>query len=339
MRFGYFIGQDVMPGDDPAQIVREALAEAQAAEEAGFDGVFVSEHHGVAAGYLPASLPLMYLLAQATERVDVGAAVLLLSLAQPTRVAEEVALLDHVSGGRVVLGLGAGYLDADFAAFDVPRARAGARMEEALEVMRALWSGGEVDHDGEFHRLRGASTFPPPLTPGGPPVWIGGRSVPGVRRAARVGQAWLLDATPTRTLFRRWHARYVKECRTVGTTPRTAVLRDAWLDLGGPEDRTYRETTLASHRMKMAAGVYAVDPEMADRRPEDVRFDDLARDRWLTGGVERVRAELEAWERELGVDYVLLRIRARGTPSHEVALEQIRAFGEQLIGRTRLEVT
>jgi len=160
MRFGYFIGQDVAPGGNPATVVCEALEEARAAEQAGFDGVFVSEHHGVAAGYLPGPIPLMYLLAGATSRVDVGAAVVLLPLAQPARVAEEIALLDHVSGGRVVLGLGAGYVRADFATFGVDPTGAGGRLEQGIEQLRGHWSGGQL--------------YPEPLTPGGPPLWIGG---------------------------------------------------------------------------------------------------------------------------------------------------------------------
>lgn len=329
MRFGYLIGQDVGSGGDPAATVGEALAEARAAEAAGFSGVFVSEHHGASSAYLPA-MALLYLLAHETRRVDVGAAVLLLSLAQPARVAEEVALLDHVAGGRVVLGVGAGYQPQDFAAFGIPPDRPGTRMEEAVEILRSLWSGRELDHAGAAYRLR-ATTFPPPLTPGGPPIWIGGRSVAGVRRAARIGDAWLLDATPTRPGFRPWHDHYVQACCAAGRPPRTAVLRDGWLDLGGRLDDEYRESVLASHQIKLAHGVYDVDRELARRVPSSVTFEDLARERWLTGNAEAIDRELGAWEDELGVDYVLLRVRSLGRPSHEAALAQIEAFGEQVI--------
>jgi alkanesulfonate monooxygenase SsuD/methylene tetrahydromethanopterin reductase-like flavin-dependent oxidoreductase (luciferase family) len=333
VKFGYFIGQDVGPGGDPAAAVREAIAEAQAAEEAGFDGVFVSEHHGAASRYLPASIPLMYMLAAATERVDVGCAVLLLTLAQPTRVAEELALLDHVSGGRLIVGLGAGYVRDDFAAFGIDSERAGSRLEEALELVRRLWRGERVDFSGEHYRLAGASTYPPPLTEGGPPVWIGGRSRAGVRRAARTADTWVLDATPRRALFAPWHELYVEEAQRAGRPPRTAVLRDAWVEVGGSADGEYREAALAAHRAKLAAGVYAVDPEFAHRRPEDVTFDELARDRWLTGDAATIHEELDAWQAALGLEYALLRIRTRGRPRHELALEQIRVFADQVIAR------
>ncbi len=335
MRFGYIIGQDVAPGGDPAATVREALVEAAAAAEAGFDGVFVTEHHGAEMRYLPASIPLMYLLASAAPGLDVGATVLLLSLAQPTRVAEELALLDHLTVGRVILGAGAGYLPADFAAFGVEQKGTGRLVDEALEVITRLWREPSVEFAGRIATLRGASIYPPPVRPGGPEIWIGGRSEHGVRRAARSGDVWVLDATPRRSLFAPWRELYLREVEAHGRTPRTAILRDGWLSLGGALDREYREAALASHRAKIEFGVYAVDPRIDRRAADSVGFDELADERWLTGDADTIRAELDAWERELGIEYVLLRLRTQGRPSHEAALEQLRAFGEAVIAPHR----
>lgn len=340
LRFGYFIGQDVPHGGTPAQTVREVLAEARAAERAGFDGVFVGEHHGAATGYLngtaagflPASIPLMYLIVASTERVQVGSAVVLLTLTQPSRVAEEIALLDHVSGGRLVFGVGAGYVADDFATFGVDPENKAARLEEAIAVLRRLWSEQRVDHDGPFYPLSGVGIFPPPLTPGGPPLWVGGRSPAGIRLAARVGDGWLLDATPSRDLFAGWHRLYREQISASGRQPHTAVLRDAWVDVGAAIDARYRDAVLATARAKVAAGVYAVDPDLHGRNPAVLTFDDFARRRWLTGDAKAVQAELDAWQEELGVEYVLIRMRTRGLPGHRDTLEQIEAFGELVIG-------
>lgn len=339
MRFGYIIGQEVLPGDDPAAIVREALVEARAAAVAGFDGVFVTEHHGAPLRYLPGSIPLMFVLAQAAPGIDVGAAVLLLSLAQPTRVAEELALLDHLTGGRVIFGAGAGYLDADFDAFGIERRGSGRRLDEALEVIRRLWRGETVDFDGRTLTLRNTSIHPRPLRPDGPPIWIGGRSPRGVRRAAEAGDTWVLDATPRRSLFAPWHALYVEHAEACGKQPQTAILRDGWVSLGGWVDDEYRAAALESHRQKIRLGVYAVDPRIDGRDPASVDFEELAEERWLTGEPEEILAELDAWEAELGIEYVLLRIRTSGRPSHEAALEQLRAFGEAVIAPRRARST
>lgn len=330
MRFGYFIGQELQ-GRDPATAVREAVAEAAAAEEAGFAGVFVSEHHQQALQYLPAPIPLMYLLAAATSTIDVGVAVLLLPLAQPTRVAEELALLDHVSDGRIILGVGMGYIQDDFDAFGRPRAEGPSRLEEGIDVIRRLWSEPSVSYYGRRYQLRDVSVMPPPLRPGGPPIWIGGRSVAGAKRAARSGDAWILDSIPRRQDFQAWYRVYRNVCEKRGRPPRSAILRDGWLYIGSREDADYREAVVTAHRSKIAAGAYDVDPEIAGRAADDVEFDDLAPDRWLVGSATEIHAQLDQWEAALGIEYVLLRFRTRGRPTHRPVLEQIRAFGEEII--------
>ncbi len=335
MKFGYIIGQDVLPGDDPAAIVREALVEAEAAAAAGFDGIFVTEHHGRELRYLPGSIPLMFMLAQAVRGLDVGGAVLLLSLAQPTRVAEELALLDHLTGGRVILGAGAGYLKADFDSFGIEQKGAGRRLDEALEVITRLWREPSLDFDGRTVTLRGASIHPQPLQPNGPPIWVGGRSERGVERAAAVGDAWVLDATPRRSLFAPWHERYLEHLERHEKSPQTTILRDGWVSLGGKLDEEYRAAALDAHRAKIRLGVYAVDPRIDGRDADSIGFEELAEERWLTGKPDEIAAELDAWESELGIGYFLLRIRTSGRPSHVAALEQLRAFGETVIAPRR----
>lgn len=330
MRFGYVIGQQLGHGTDPAAALREALAEARAAEEAGFDGVFVTEHHGTALRYMPGVTPLLFVLAKMTSRVQLGCAVLLLPLAQPARVAEEMALLDHVSGGRLLVGLGGGYLPVDFDYFGVEATRVGARVEEGVELIRKLWSQPQVSHEGRYYTCRG-SVFPPPLTAGGPPLWLAGRSAAGVRRAARLGDTWVMDATPALPQFEKWYALYREEAAAHGRVPRTAVLRDAWLELGTPADADYRAAALRSHRAKLAGGVYSVDERLSGRDPESVSFDEFARDRWFCGTAADVDEQLGAWQRALDLDYALLRFRSDQVPGHDAVLEQIAAFGEAVI--------
>ena len=298
----------------------------------------MTEHHGAPLRYLPGSIPLMFMLAQVVSGIDVGAAVLLLSLAQPTRVAEELALLDHLTGGRVILGAGAGYLQPDFDAFGIERKGSGRRLDEALEVITRLWREPCVDFDGRSVTLRGASIHPQPFQPG-PPIWIGGRSERGVQRAAEVGDAWVLDATPRRSLFAPWHKLYLEHAEAQGKTPRTAILRDGWVLLGGKLDDEYRAAALDAHREKIRLGVYAVDPRIDMRDPESVAFDELAEERWLTGHPDDIAGELDAWESELGIGYVLLRIRTSGRPSHKAALEQLRAFGATVIEPRRARLS
>ena len=135
-----------------------------------------------------------------TERVRVGTAILLLPLYHPVIVAKQLADLDSRSGGRVSVGVGVGgEFRREFDAVSVPVAERGPRTDEAMELLRLLWSGGPVSHHGRFFSLDEAELRPvrppradtPAIQPGGPPLLVSGRKQPAMRRAARLGDGWM----------------------------------------------------------------------------------------------------------------------------------------------------
>jgi probable F420-dependent oxidoreductase len=169
---------------DPRRVVELA----QAAESAGWEALFVWDHLGFAMG-MPSGDPWVTLgaVAQATSRLRVGTAVTPLARRRPHVVANEVATLDQLSGGRVTLGVGLGQVPVEFTAFGEPgdaRERAG-MLDEALEVLAALWSGEPVDHRGRHYTVEGVTLAPLPIQRPRVPVWVGGDSPPAMRRAAR----------------------------------------------------------------------------------------------------------------------------------------------------------
>lgn len=135
-----------------------------------------------------------------TERVRVGSSILLLPLYQPVMVAKQLADLDSRSGGRLAVGVGVGgEFRKEFEAVGVPVSERGARTDEALEVLRALWKGGAVSHHGKFFDFDEIELRPvqppgsdgPRMQPGGPPLLVSGRKEPAMRRAARLGDGWM----------------------------------------------------------------------------------------------------------------------------------------------------
>ncbi len=135
-------------------------------------------------------------LARLSEQVDtatlIGTAVLLLPLYPPAIVAKAIADLDNVTGGRVALGVGAGgEYPAEFAATQVPLAGRGARMDEAIGLLRRLWTGQEVSWDGPLFAMNGVRIHPAPAQQGGPPILVAGRRAVAMRRAARLGDGWM----------------------------------------------------------------------------------------------------------------------------------------------------
>jgi probable F420-dependent oxidoreductase len=121
--------------------------------------------------------------------VGLGTSVLVAPYRHPVVMAKALASLDALSGGRVICGVASGWHEGEFAALGVPFAERGARTDEAIRLCQALWAG-EGDFAGRFTRLRAMRLAPPPSRPGGPPVWIGGNSDAGLRRAVRLGQGW-----------------------------------------------------------------------------------------------------------------------------------------------------
>ncbi|MDT0344490.1 LLM class flavin-dependent oxidoreductase [Streptomyces litchfieldiae] len=175
---------------EPARVVEMA----RAAEAAGWEAVFLWDHLAFAWG-VPSADPwvLLAAVAQATSRVRLGPAVTPLPRRRPVVVAQAVATLDRLSGGRVVLGAGAGGVPAEFTAFGEPaeaRVRAG-MLDEALEVVSALWAGRQVSHEGEHYAVDGVTLAPLPVQRPRVPIWVGGDSRAAQRRAAR-WDGWII---------------------------------------------------------------------------------------------------------------------------------------------------
>jgi len=175
------------------------LGTAELAEALGYDSVWVGDH---LLWYTPSPDPAVVLgaIAARTNRVRMGTAVMLAALRPPVVMAKQAVTLDHLSGGRFVLGVGAGGenpLEFENAGVDVHER--GGRLDETLQLLRLLWTQPRVDFAGRYYRLREARFDLPPLTPGGPPIWVGGRAPAALRRAGRFGDGWLaFVVTPER---------------------------------------------------------------------------------------------------------------------------------------------
>ncbi len=140
-------------------------------------------------GLLEPLLTLTYLAAR-TSTVRLGTAMLLLPQRNPVYVAKEVATLDWLSGGRVDLGIGVGWLKEEFDALGVPWERRGRRTDEYLEVLRTLWVDNPSEYHGETYDLPACEMYPKPVQAPHPPIHVGGETPAALRRAARLGQGW-----------------------------------------------------------------------------------------------------------------------------------------------------
>jgi probable F420-dependent oxidoreductase len=164
---------------------------ALAAEAGGFDSLWAGDHIAFHHPLLDVTVALAT-FAALTERIALGAGVFLLPLRRPAVVAKQFASLDYISGGRVVLGVGVGgESEKDFEAVGVSPRERGARTDEGMRALRVLFAGGPADFRGRFVSFEGVAIEPRPARPGGPPLWVGGRSEAAIRRAALLGDGWM----------------------------------------------------------------------------------------------------------------------------------------------------
>jgi alkanesulfonate monooxygenase SsuD/methylene tetrahydromethanopterin reductase-like flavin-dependent oxidoreductase (luciferase family) len=180
------------PGDPRSdeELYAQALDLAEQAERVGLDSVWVSEHHFVDDAYLPSALPMCAAIAARTHRVVVGTALLLAPLIEPLRLAEDAAVVDVISRGRLVLGLGLGWRAEEFDALGVPLRERASRLEDAVEVVRQAWSG-QLVRGSRRRPYPNVAVTPAPAQVGGPPVWIGALSESAIRRAGRIGDGFM----------------------------------------------------------------------------------------------------------------------------------------------------
>ena len=172
----------LVAGGDPRRIT--------ALEDLPIDSLWVGGH---VASRNPSPEAMMGLarLAALTERVKVGTSILLLPLYPPALVAKQIADLDHVADGRVILGIGVGgEYPQEFRACGVPIKERGRRTDEMIPLIRRLWTAEEITHEGRYYAMEDVRIHPAPLQAGGPPIVVAGRKEPAMRRAATLGDGW-----------------------------------------------------------------------------------------------------------------------------------------------------
>lgn len=255
---------------DRAAMYQAFLDMCEVADRNGFFAVNVEEHHGVDDGWLPAPLTAAGLVLGRTRSLRVLVQALLVPLNDPIRIAEQIAVLDIASGGRITVTAGLGYRPEEYAAAGADWQRRGVAMDSCLDAILAAWTGEEFDHEG-----RRLTVTPTPLTPPAGLMFVGGSGRPAARRAARLG----LPLQPAAHLPD-LQAYYEEQCREHGTTPmvlmppehtRLTLLADdpdaAWRDLGRHllhEARRYRSWQTADVHSAVSSAAETVDDLRAE---------------------------------------------------------------------------
>src|SRR3984893_3757849 len=168
-----------------AELYRKEIELAVAAEELGYDTVWLTEHHFVDDGYSPCLLATAAAIAARTKKIPLGTFVIPRPLHNALRVAEDAATVDVISNGRLDLGLGQGYRVPEFVGFNIPRKERGPRLEEGAEVIRRAFTEKNFTFEGRFNKLTNVTMVPGPVQKPHPPIWLAARGPKSIARAAR----------------------------------------------------------------------------------------------------------------------------------------------------------
>lgn len=323
MRVGVFLSAQFDPAEDPRVGLEAIVAQAQLADRLGFDAVFLGHHYLAHSAFLQ-PLTLAAHLAHATERVRIGFGILLAPLFNPLALAEELATLDVLSNGRLIVGLGAGYRKRECEAFGVEWPDRLVRLREYVPLLRALWAGETVTASGSWGSVRDARLPLRCVQEGGPPIWIGAFADPAIRRAAALDCSWLMSP----------------EGDDAAIAERMALYRASLTERGHTLDRDYpisREACVSDTTEQARALIRPhLEKQYAAYKSWDaaqqVEVDSYLGDACVVGDPDAVVARIEHLEREHGVTDLSLRLQFMGMP-HEQALDQIRRFGEDVLPR------
>lgn len=320
-----FLLGGVFPGVSPGETLRRLVGHAKAAETGGFGGVWVAEHHFIEYGANPSATLMAAHLLAATERIQVGTAVAVLSNRHPVALGEETAMLEALAPGRFRLGVGRGGPWIDLDVFGTGLSRYEHGFEEGLRLLVHWLSGEEeVSHTGEFFDVLPVRVMPPG---NGRPVWVAATSEETARLAGRLGLPLLLGMHAPDEDHAALIGAWRREAEAHGCDPEGAEHVSTHLaQIGASTDIDRLRRTL-SELLNRGVGQYvSLRPGRAER--DHAAYVDWMIDRHAAGPAERVAERLAVSAEATGVARQLLFVEGLGDP--EAVRDNIAALGETL---------
>jgi probable F420-dependent oxidoreductase len=289
------------------------IARAELAEELGFDTVYVGHHRFTPGfGYTIHPWILLAAIAARTERIRLATSIFLLPLSHPLDVAEEVASLDVLSGGRVILGPGLGYRPYEYEAMELPYHRRGRLMSECLEVVRGVWEHESFSYDGEFFHFTDVTLTPRPVQRPSIPIWVGANLDAGVDRAARLGDGWVVGFNERLPKLVGRLERYRSMAVEHGRSANVSLMR--LVGMGATRDEVEAEWLPAVYDMLRSYAKVEAPTDRGDAterslkaaRRGDIALADLGNDMFVAGTPDDVIAGIRRSIDETHCDEVLV---------------------------------
>lgn len=309
-------------------VYAETLEQIALLDGLGLDLVWFSEHHFVPDGYLPNFVPVAGAAAAVTTRMRISTDIALMPFAHPIRLAEDMAVLDQLSGGRMELGVGLGYAPHEFRTFGIPVSRRVSLTEEGVDILRLAWAGEPFSYSGKRYRFDDVRVAPAPVQPGGPPLWMASTSPASVARAVRY-DTHLLPQGRRQVVLDAWR----DQTRAAGRDParyRVGIIRNVFVTDDRERDwpalreaERYRMQVYGRFAEAAGQGGLAVfqEPDRIPQRP-------------IVGDVEHCVSELTGFIREYGLTDVVTWGSAPGIPPAALT-PMMQRFATEVVPRVR----
>ena len=331
-QFGLALRGQYPTDDDIEQRFGELMEQARRADALGYHSLTKTSHYSTHPFQALQQFPVLARLTAEAPNVRLNAGIVLLSLFTPLEIAEQLATIDVMCGGKLIFGVGLGYREVEFKAFGTTQSERVRRVEQNLAAIKRLWQEDIVHMKGDHFELDGAACLPKPVQKPYPPIWIGANADIAVARAARLGDCWYINP----------HSR-------IDTIVRQLEVYKRALDEAGkpfPEELPMRREVFVAASREEALRLsqpylekkYKAyhDWGQSDQMPQEdglgQAFDELVGDRFLIGSPDEVSEQILRLRARTGVNHLVMSLEWPGMP-HQLALDTMALFAEEVFPR------
>lgn len=290
-------------------VYETALERFSIMDETGYDAVWLAEHHFSSFSVCPSVHMMGTMAAARTKRLRIGMAVSLAPFYNPLRLAEEVALLDVLSGGRVNWGAGRGFERSEFAAFGIPGEESAPRFHETVDIVLRAWTNQRLTYQGQFYSYDGVEVLPKPVQAPHPPVWMAASSTPAIDWAAGKGHSILMDPHSSRADLIRKRRHYAAKLAEAGYSDSGRIIPmsrliavDETAEKARAVARRVAEWTIASYVGPKHANVRLEVRDFGGKDPVDYYLDDVM----IHGTPESVVDQIQDFGGQIGMNYLMV---------------------------------
>ena len=339
--FGFFTEFSQAPGMSETVAFEQAMAEMIAAEDCGYDAIWLAEiHFQKDRSVLAAPLAIAAALAGRTRRVKLGIAVQVLPLSHPLHIAEDVATIDHLSGGRIDLGVGRSGLPAHYSGFNIPYAESRDRFLETLDILVKAWTLERFTHEGKYFQFRDVCLVPKPRQRPHPPIRIAATTQDTYPMVGRMGYpVFLAVRTSSISELSGWIGGYHEAWKAAGHRGRgeVGVIIPVYVAETARQAREEPEAS-AMHFYRSIGQALAKSTTTTMRtetgqRLLDISYDEVLHDFAVYGTPEAVADRLLELRETLGYSTLSVWMNSGGQVPHERVMKSMRLFAERVMPR------